>query len=619
LLLQSIKGQKGNEKMTTSNKLWHGVLGCIVMLVGAVTTGCAIIDKQIAMGSDPSAEAAAQRITDDEVLMKVGRFSQNEKARVLAVKKLSNERKLFWLLAHETNHTVRVAAAERSIELGIAEKIIQGTDQWQDSALYPFVTGKSLPEDLREKAIKAWSTVLYDDDNIRNEALKDIIWDDAEPINVRKAAIKKAKLNTSEYVEILNSAADKKNSLRANYEILARAYDKGMDSIICDNFKLNIPLEARKLAFSFLEDEKEICQILKDIAELDRSEREANLRSIDMQLARYAIEATAPEMMAKFFDYIRDCHTNEGRMMPFLLEASKRISNESILIKIAEQGRLQEYAPELARGIAIRIKSMQYKAKREAIIARCGSDAKECAEALVSLYSEDPDRAYGVVRRWLVDDKENQRVLAIEDVDTLIGLVKLCKNDKLGLENSRHEMEQKLKAGILHRLELKIEMLSAEKLTRLVESTQAKAEELMKSGNVCVIGNYYLKMPALCFIALAKMQDIKAVPLDWEWDDETKRVIMTGIAFDSKNLYKATGLEKAEAKYELPRKLGVAPFEVGMTRVRYNRNYFAEAMGSYDFNTVSGGDVYYRSETRAKNIVLCLWEGSGRLVMSQLD
>lgn len=609
----------------------------IALLAGVMITGCAIIDEQIAMGSDPSAEEATQRITNDQSLERISLNSQNEKARILAVKKLKNEERLLeFLSSADTAPAVRITAFNRLVELGIAEKLIgkdgnkQGQDRYRDRFLDVLVKGIgsdiTFPEEWRIKAVKAYDR--FDD------VLKEVVMDDRAPVRVRIAAIKKTRLKEREYIKILTAAVDKNNPSRADYESLARAYlskeattdndmrngmsamDKGIDNIICNYHDLDVSLNARKLAFSCLRREEDICAVLMDIARIERDTDSSNMKADDTDLAKYVLEKTDQKLIEKFFLYIQKYNVDEGTMLPFLLEASKRITDETMLMKIADNDRLRDNAPKVARECVKRIKSPQFKKSCDAVLAQCGENAKECAEALVRLYPVAPARAYEIAKRYL-DDKENQRIMAIEDITTLVGLVKLAKKDKSGSDNWIDKRERKFKDGLLNCVKRQVKAMTDESLGKLVETSKAKALELSRSGNVCVIGNYYLKMPALCFIALGNTQDVKATPLDWEWEEENKQVIMTEIAFDSKNLYKATGLEKTEAKFGLPSKLGIARFEVGMTKVRYNRNYFAEAMGSYDFNTVSGGDIYYRSETQAKNVVLLLWEKSGQLVMSQ--
>ena len=127
-------------------------------------------------------------------------------------------------------------------------------------------------------------------------------------------------------------------------------------------------------------------------------------------------------------------------------------------------------------------------------------------------------------------------------------------------------------------------------------------------------------MPLEDFVILNKTQDVKAAAIDWNIDNEGKMFVIKEMAFDTKNLYKATGLEKSELRFGIPKKLGIAEFEVEVTEVKYNRNHFAEAMlESYDFNTVTGGEIYYKSENQAKGVSVIMMEKSGRLFISNLE
>ena len=231
-------------------------------------------------------------------------------------------------------------------------------------------------------------------------------------------------------------------------------------------------------------------------------------------------------------------------------------------------------------------------------------------DALLRVYAVDPKGAYSIVCFH-----GGKIVNAITDKDVLMGLFKLNQDDKGSLAD---DVARHLKDGIYKVYEQQIVGLSKDRLDEIVALTQNHANMLAKGGKACVIGNYYVGMPLQSFIALNKVQDVKAKALDWKLNAAGKRFVVDGMSFDSRSLFKATGLEKSQVRFDLPRKLGIAAFEIEMTEVKHNRNYFAEAMGSYDFNTVSGGDIYYQSENQAKGVVITVWEKSGRLVMYAL-
>ena len=627
------------------------ILTCSVMSV--IIMGCTIVNEQIAKGNGSSAEEAVQRITDDRSLENVSLYGQNEKARVLAVKKLNNIERLFQFVGDffHTPPSVREAALDRLIELGIAEKIIANklkrdvkySEKYRNGLYHALIrpdgpsdlerrlngmpirgnTSKvNFPEEWRIRAFQTWDGIGY------LHEINEVALDKTEPIKIRIAAIKRARFSNNEFAKILKDAANKDNPARIDNENLVRAYCSSRESASdISNILGNkmFPLESRKLAFSCLQKEDDIIDAFWNIAStMKESQVNGSPQEGDgIKLARYALEKTKPKTIERFFNSLKvNRRYGMDTLVPFMIEASKRISDEAFLVSITEWLDGKFSVDEFARVVAKRIKNPKFKKNRDALLAKNGKDIKECVDAFVSLYSVDPARAYEVISIWQIKDKvrgsgwdddkqEYKYITAVEDVNILAGLIKLNKNGR------SEEQRRYLKVGFLNRLKLHLMALPQEERNQVVEVAMNRAQDISKSGNVCVIGNYYLKMPVLHFIALSTTQDSKAVPMDWEWDEESKQVIMTEIAFDTKNLYKATGLEKTEVKFRLPSKLGMPNFEVGMTKIQYNRNYFAESMGSYDFNTVSGGDIYYRSESQKKNVVLLLWEKSGQLVMSQ--
>ena len=94
--------------------------------------------------------------------------------------------------------------------------------------------------------------------------------------------------------------------------------------------------------------------------------------------------------------------------------------------------------------------------------------------------------------------------------------------------------------------------------------------------------------------------------------------------FDSKNLYKATGLEKTEVSFRLPSKLGVPPFKTGMTKVEIEKRDDLQAQlseGFGDFSNsynISGGKIYSRSECQRMGVALIFWNETGELVLESL-
>lgn len=592
----------------------------------AFTTGCesirAIIDYETACGNGPNAEEAAARLTDEADLRRVIVNGQNEKARIAAMKKSTDEQlfKLF-VCSAEASPDMRLMAFQRLVELGAADRLVaedsdfadvvltgRGSDKirfrygvstsTQGSVSSGNVPSLGFPVAYRLKVIAA------EKDRSSRESLTAVVLDDAAPIEVRLAAIRKAELSRDGFVELLKRAGDDGNPMRAEYDQLIKAYlDAGnvrstdVADAVCGKYGMeSVPLPVRKRAFSWLKDEEVIQEVLAAAA---RKSQEPDA----VKFAKYLITHTRQETLANFIQAKR----HEWDFKSFLVEAVNNISDDTLLEKIAESSSIGDVVLAAAR----RIKGPSGKILLDKAEARHESDVRKCVDALLRVYAVDPKEAYSIVCFH-----NGRTVSAITDKDVLTGLFKLNQDDEGSVAD---EVAQHLKDGIYRVYAQQIDGLSKDRLNEIVTLTQNHAKLLAKGGKACVIGNYYIGMPLQSFIVLNKVQDVKAKALDWKLDANGKRFVVDGMSFDSRNLFKATGLEKSQIRFDLPRKLGIAAFEIEMTEVKYNRNYFAEAMGSYDFNTVSGGDVYYQSENQAKGVAITVWEKSGRLVMYALD
>lgn len=589
------------------------------------STGCesirAIIDYETACGNGPNAEEAAARLTDEADLRRVIVNGQNEKARIAAMKKSTDEQ-LFkrFVCSAEASPDMRLMAFQRLVELGAADRLVAEDSDFADVVLTGRVSDKTrfrygvststqgsvssgnvpslgFPVAYRLKVIAA------EKDRPSRESLTAVVLDDTAPIEVRLVAIRKVELSRDAFVELLKRAGDDGNPMRTEHDQLIKAYlDAGnvrstdVADAVCGKYGMeSVPLSVRKRVFSWLKDGEDIQEVLAAAA---RKSQDPDA----VKFARYLIAHTRQETLANFIQAKR----HEWDFKSFLVEAVNNISDDTLLEKIAESSSIGDVVLAAAR----RIKGPSGKVLLDKAEARYESDARKRVEALLRVYAVDPKEAYSIVCSSRHD------VNAITDKDVLMGLFKLNQDDK---GSSADEVAQHLKDGIYKVYTQQIDGLSKDRLDEIVALTQNHAKLLAKGGKACVIGNYYVGMPLQSFIALNKVQDVKAKALDWKLDANGKRFVVDGMSFDSRNLFKATGLEKSQIRFALPRKLGIAAFEIEMTEVKYNRNYFAEAMGSYDFNTVSGGDVYYQSENQAKGVAITVWEKSGRLVMYALD
>lgn len=598
----------------------------------AFTTGCesirAIIDYETACGNGPNAEEAVVRLTDEADLRRVIVNGQNEKARIAAMKKSTDEQlfKLF-VCSAEASPDMRLMAFQRLVELGAADRLVAEDSDFADVVL----TGR-VSDRVRARYEGSTSTrrAMSSDDipppgfpvayrlkviaaetgRSSRESLTTVVLDDAAPIEVRLAAIRKVELSRDAFMKLLKRAGDDGNPMRTEYDQLIKAYlDAGnagsmnVANAVCGKYGMrSVPLSVRERLFSWLKDEESIQQILSDIAWDIQDALTKAPELEDVKFAKYLFMHAKQESLAKFVQR----HKHNSQIEAFLVEAVNNISDDTLLEKIAESSSIGDVILAAAR----RIKGPSGKFLLDKAEARYESDIQKRVDALLRVYAVDPKGAYSIVCFH-----DGKIVNAITDKDVLMGLFKLNQDDKGSLAD---DVARYLKDGIYKVYEQQIVGLSKDRLDEIVALTQNHANLLAKGGKACVIGNYYVGMPLQSFIALNKVQDVKAKALDWKLNAAGKRFVVDGMSFDSRSLFKATGLEKSQVRFDLPRKLGIAAFEIEMTEVKHNRNYFAEAMGSYDFNTVSGGDIYYQSENQAKGVVITVWEKSGRLVMYAL-
>ena len=588
----------------------------------AFTTGCesirAIIDYETACGNGPNAEEAAARLTDEADLRRVIVNGQNEKARIAAMRKSTDEQ-LFkrFVCSVEASPDMRLMAFQRLVELGAADRLIMEDPDFADVVATgrvsadsfggsyqnarPVSAGVGFPVAYRLKAIAAV------DGYKRCLNLETVVFDDTAPIDVRLAVIRKVCLGEEKLVNLLKRTEDNGNPARADYERLAKAYLDAGDmqkryviNVICRGL---VPFSICKRIFSWLKDEEVIQKVLDAAAQETRGDAmKKSPESNTVKFAKYLLTHTTQEALANFIQ----AKIYEWSFKPFLVAAVNNISDDTLLEKIAESSPMSDVVLAAAR----RVKGPSGKFLLDKAEARYESDIQKRVDALLRVYAVDPKGAYSIVCFH-----GGKIVNAITDKDVLMGLFKLNQDDKGSLAD---DVARHLKDGIYKVYEQQIVGLSKDRLDEIVALTQNHANMLAKGGKACVIGNYYVGMPLQSFIALNKVQDVKAKALDWKLNAAGKRFVVDGMSFDSRSLFKATGLEKSQVRFDLPRKLGIAAFEIEMTEVKHNRNYFAEAMGSYDFNTVSGGDIYYQSENQAKGVVITVWEKSGRLVMYAL-
>ncbi len=611
-------------------------IAAVCTLSGTIMiTGCAsiqaVIDRETACGNDPKAEAAAARLTDEIDLKKVITTGQNNKARIVAIKK-SNDVQTFAQLTCSGDESVdvRSAAFQRLVELGVVDNYISSDPNFAAIVLtgggysreesmqrdgYAVATSSSgqamqFPIEYRLKAIapvKAEWTVS------RN--LKTVALDDSAPIEVRTAAAQNVDFDGNEFKVLLRRAGDDNNPARAANEQLVKAYlatvdlrnNHSVEDAMCDG---SVPLSSRKMAFSSIKikknEDKEFVRffISKTVGDyVLGQDLKKNPNSHIVQFAKYVIANAPQEALASSLG------DSVWKGSPLLDEALDKITSEDLLAGIAKESNAR-----IALGAARRMKDPDPAKRLIADIAEAkhNSDATERGAAICRVYAASPREAYSIVRF------DNDIIISIPDKKVVLGLLEVSK--RKGMD---WPMDDKARAQLMKAIyvvsQKQMNGLPKEKIGELAAQAQARAKSLASGGKTLVIGNYYARMPLTDFIVLNKVQDVKATALLWEQKAQSEEFSVVSFALDTKSLYKATGLEKSQLRFGLPRKLGIAEFEVETTDVKYERNYLAEAMNIYGAGKVTGGDLYFKSESQAKGVTVTLWDKTGCLKISAIQ
>ena len=636
----SVNSTKGTEKKM--KRLIIPIVAGVIMLTGCESIRV-VIDSQTALGSEPSAEEAVGRLNNEDILQRVVLNGRNDKARVAAIKKCKDINLFKRLVCSNKESTlIRNVAFQQLVALGSVDRLIsEDTDfanviisghgiaevnvrgdrayseheqmkmkhymREQQSKSKPNIV---FPKEYRIRAIETLRDIdMYSADN---GMLSDVVFDENNPVDVRMSAIRKVKLQKEAFKRLLAKAGDNKDKNNADYQLLVKAYLDAADNVqemcwlIRDN---DVSFSSRRLMFSYLKDEKMIIDVLSRIMPEDDAFVKSP-ESDEVKFAKCVIRETSQEVLSKFVLTARSKFHHEL----FHVECVKNINDEKLLIKIAEMPT-PTGGGQAVLSAAYKIKDVGKTILRDRAIAKYESDLRKRVDAIVRIYAVDPKDAYSIVQSHGRNEKDTT-VSLINDEKTLIGLLKLNKSDK-----SYHSdtVAQHLKNAAYRIIKNRVDAIEKSKLNDCVLQIQNRSKELRRRGKVCLVDNYYIGMSLENFLILNKVQDVKAAAIDWNFDAEGKMFVIKEMAFDTKNLYKATGLEKSELLLGIPRKLGIAKFEVEMTKVKYNRNYFMEAMGSYDFNTVTGGEIYYKSENQAKGVSVIMMEKSGRLFISSLE
>ena len=479
------------------------------------------------------------------------------------------------------------------------------------------------------------------------------LFDDTKPVEVRKQAIRdnRGYMRDHIMVKLLEKAADSKNPKNSEYlELVKVAMEKedkpgkiwassASEMAFHYNPNWSVPLEARKLAFSLIPtdlNEDELYSVNSRFSEtVHRATKKKN--PDDIQFVSWAVaNANSAEVLKRI---ITSCGKGNG-YSGGLSEVDYKAAVDRF-VKLAKDDELMmelvkyEKDPYLITKVAPKLKS---KVEGDYLAAAYAplSDIQNAVEVLSRLYAADPKKAYDAVFHWWHSNHDfskdtfnaddwNKRMAAISDMKLLYDLSVTADHD--GSNSGRIaslDVAKELKKAMLRNLSAKIDALPKDKLDKLVTTMIAQSKKLAAEGKTCLVGNYYVGMPVLGFMALNKAQDVKAMLMGWKMDAEGKHVIVSKMAFDSKNLYKATGLERSEVSHKLPSKIGLPPFDISVTKINIDRNtsdmnavseYFGDYSNSFK---ISGGDVYYRSDSEAKGVRLLYWKEAGRLDLEML-
>ena len=582
--------------------------------VGLMLSGCHIIYGKAAMEAGPSAEEAVQKLDDFNWLMGVIRDGKNPKARVLAVKKIRMPHILNNIIRDNDQAEVRAAALERLIEIGKLDSDLR------DGALEKVAKGHEYSEASRIKVIQSCSVNI--------SPLGAVIMDNSEAVAVRKAAIRKIddSLEARVLVAVLDCAADEKHPNKKGCEEIVKTWLSESAAGSANNRKLDVLVnvvwanpevvrsckaspQARRLAYSLISTDEKKAEAIKHAVWTAKSHESDE----NTALAKELITETDNEVVLKEFVNTPGCLKEE--VLPYIKAAVRKISDEKFLVRnVLSEASLFKDDQEFLLEVVNKVKDPAIQEKLgDSVRAKYSKDMNERRSAFARIFERDVRQAFGIARGWTGEELE-----AVANQKILVGLLKIhgemTKNDWPRIQAATCKT---IKTALLKHVVAQEKALSQEKRKALIDAQIAKAKKLNNEGKTLVVGNCYLGMPLIGLVALNGGQDFKAAPSDIGVNEADDTVVVKSLTWSSKDLYKATGLEKAEVQFKFPAKFGVSTFKLGMTKITYEKNAIAEYFGDYS-DSFKGGDVYCESETQAKEVKLMFWTKSGTLEMYEL-
>ena len=658
------------------HKLRITIVSAVTMAaLGAMLSGCAVMT---AMSDSPEAVAAVKEINEQSSLGQIAMRAQREDARIAAIKKLKEVSTLESLVCSDKeDKDIRLAAFEQLVALNAVGQLLSDDRHGQFARTIAFPhpvkasTGQSsasgntsgsdslnslvssgpvassgpsvaarggsrgrgaqvqsantapagetfaFPEEWRTKAVLS---AAFDGD----DAVK-VLLDSAAPIDMRIAVAqgRKIYLQHDTARKLVNEvAADKRKMPIIKGLVASESLHKNTIIDSCRG-SFSIPIDGRKLLFSFLKGKDATEGLLRAMWGATDDEKNGKTDSENIQFAKWAIANAGSSSMLG--DFVRGSGSSKEYAL-WLIEAVKHIDDDAELEKILTRDSFESTFPSVALAVAQQFKSPEMKAKYGApTIAKSAPDAATRAKALADVFAQDRGAAYKIVFFWFNHEHYDGALKGADILsnltDTKIFAVVLAEAKKDNRRFADETVIPGIKLAMFRVQNSKLNALPSEKVNALAASVKARAEKLNGEGKTLVVGNYYIGMPLIGLFALEKTQEVKVTAQDCDFDSEGKNVIVTKMGFDAKNVYAATGIENGDLAYlKIAKKLGLSDFKTSVTKIRRNRsqmNQISEYFGDYS-NSFNGGEIYRESTNHAKGVLVTYWDKSGLMEIEAL-
>ena len=555
------------------------IVFAITALGLAAFTGCTLINQNIAMGDGADAEEAVARLDNQEALENVSLYSQNLNARVKAVGKINNLDRLTSFIKDEDKPTeLRLAAFQRIVALGKAEVVLREGSSRDDDFRHDSYLNKTIvfgtiafPDEWRIKAMH-WDSSIFRDSHDDNA---EFLCNQSISMNVRKESLGTIQLDDKGYAKLLEEAV---KPGRDDCAELIRRYQperNHMLSFMCVMRDAKVPDRAKMLAFSAIKDEEVLVEALKE-ALWGAEDNSANATFFKWAVANAKNNKALGELVC-------NPGTFKKEVAAYLEETVRHIDDDEVLLRIIDNHDIKSES-KLASIALTAVSRLKDPEKRKTVgrivAARNSLDMQTRVNAIVDVYAADPKSACKIVETWFTTEHYEGNLKGaditgkIRDMKTLLALIDACQ--KGDIRACRNEVLRGLKKGLLNTMDERVSAMPKEKFDRLVSGMIDTAKKLDSEGKTCVIGNYYVGMPLAGFIALNKTPKVKAVPMDWKLNAEINRIVISEFSLDAKNLYEATGVEKSQVMFSLPRKLGIPHSNLTLPRSRLSATTVSE-------------------------------------------